>query len=139
MCRTKTRLGTRSNGARRLVEEREPDSTFPETLRRVAMIDEGFAEDEAGARVWSGWDIRPGSQDCGAVSGTSIGGHSSSAVSLQWSANPAMAAGATGDEIANVLVAITPVAGLSRLAATAPGLAIALGYDVAAALEERTR
>jgi len=48
---------------------------FRETLRRLAMIDEGFVQDEAG------------------------------------------------------LV-------LGRIAAAAPGLAIALGYDVAAALEE---
>jgi len=35
-----------------------------------------------------------------------------------------------------VLAAIAPVAGLSRVVAAAPEVAIALGYDVAAALEE---
>ena len=60
----------------------------------------------------------------------------SSAVCLQWSATRALAAGATEDEIADVLVAIAPVAGLGRIAAAVPDLAIALGYDVAAALEE---
>jgi len=59
-----------------------------------------------------------------------------SAVCLQWSATRALAAGATEDEIADVLVAIAPVAGLGRIAAAVPDLAIALGYDVAAALEE---
>ena len=43
--------------------------------------------------------------------------------------------GAAGDEIADFLLAIAPVAGLGRIAA-APNMAIALGYDVAAALEE---
>ena len=62
-----------------------------------------------------------------------------SAVCLQWSATRAMAAGATEDEIADVLVAIAPVAGLGRIAAAAPDLATALGYDVAAALEELDR
>jgi LuxR family maltose regulon positive regulatory protein len=57
------------------------------------------------------------------------------AICLQWSATRALAAGATEDEIADVLVAIAPVAGLGRIAAAAPDLAIALGYDVAAALE----
>jgi hypothetical protein len=47
-----------------------------------------------------------------------------------------MAAGATEDEIADVLLAIAPVTGLGRIAAAAPDVAIALGYDVAAALEE---
>jgi len=35
-----------------------------------------------------------------------------------------------------VLLALAPVTGLDRVAAAAPHLAIALGYDVAAALEE---
>ena len=47
-----------------------------------------------------------------------------------------MAAGASEDEIADVLLAITPVAGLGRIVAAAPDVATALGYDVAAALEE---
>ena len=48
----------------------------------------------------------------------------------------AMAAGATDYEIADVLLVIAPVAGLGRIAAAAPDVAIALGCDVAAALEE---
>jgi hypothetical protein len=63
---------------------------YQETLRRLALIDEGFVE-----------------------------GH-----------------GATEDEIADVLVAIAPVTGLSRVVSAAPDVAVALGYDIAAALEE---
>ena len=55
---------------------------------------------------------------------------------LQWSAARALAAGATEDEIADVLLAIAPVAGLGRVVCAAPDVAIALGYDMAAALEE---
>ena len=47
-----------------------------------------------------------------------------------------MAAGASEDEIADVLLAIAPVAGLGRIVFAAPDVATALGYDVAAALEE---
>jgi 4-carboxymuconolactone decarboxylase len=47
-----------------------------------------------------------------------------------------MAAGASEDEITGVLVAIAPVYGLSRVVCAAPEVATALGYDVAAALEE---
>jgi alkylhydroperoxidase/carboxymuconolactone decarboxylase family protein YurZ len=60
----------------------------------------------------------------------------SSAVSLEWSATRATAAGATDDEIAEVLLAIAPVTGLGRVASAAPDVATALGYDVAAALED---
>jgi alkylhydroperoxidase/carboxymuconolactone decarboxylase family protein YurZ len=52
------------------------------------------------------------------------------------SAGRALAAGASEDEIADVLLAIAPVTGLSRVVAAGPEVATALGYDVAAALEE---
>jgi alkylhydroperoxidase/carboxymuconolactone decarboxylase family protein YurZ len=60
----------------------------------------------------------------------------SPAVCLEWSACRALAAGATEDEIADVLLAIAPVAGLGRVVCAAPDVATALGYDIAAALEE---
>ena len=60
----------------------------------------------------------------------------SPAVCLEGSAGRALAAGATEDEIADVLLAIAPVAGLGRVAAAATHRATALGYDIAAALEE---
>ena len=60
----------------------------------------------------------------------------SSAVCAQWSASRALAAGATRDEITDVLLAIVPVAGLGRVISAAPELAIALDYDVESALEE---
>ncbi len=40
------------------------------------------------------------------------------------------------DEVADVLLAIAPVAGLGRVVSAAPNVATALGYDVVAALEE---
>ena len=60
----------------------------------------------------------------------------SPAVCLEWSAGRALAAGASEDEIADVLLAIAPIAGLGRVVAAAPEVPIALGYDIAAALEE---
>ena len=61
---------------------------------------------------------------------------SAAAVCLQWSTARALAAGATQDEVADVLLAIAPVAGLGRIVCAAPDMATALGYDIAAALEE---
>jgi 4-carboxymuconolactone decarboxylase len=55
---------------------------------------------------------------------------------LQWSTTRALAAGATDDEIADVLLVIAPVAGLGRIVSAATEVAGALGYDVAAALED---
>jgi len=110
--------------------------SFQEILRRLAMIDEGFVEGEAGLGLGlaatTALDPRTVALLRVAVSVT-LG---SSAACLEWSTTRALAAGASEDEIAAVLLAIAPVAGLGRIAAAAPDVAIALGYDIAAALEE---
>jgi 4-carboxymuconolactone decarboxylase len=49
----------------------------------------------------------------------------------------ALAAGATSDEIVASLAAVTPVTGAARVVQCAPKVALALGYDVDAALERR--
>ena len=109
---------------------------FQETLRKLAMIDEGFVEDEAGLTLGS---AATSALDPKIASLLQVGASvtiGSSPVCLQWSVSRAIAAGATDDEIADVLLAIAPVTGLGRIAAAAPDVAIALGYDVSAALEE---
>ena len=108
---------------------------FHETLRRLAMIDEGFVQSEAGLGLdpagTSALDPRTAALlQLGAS--VAIG---SSAICLQWSAGRALAAGATEDEIADVLLVIAPVAGLGRVVCAAPDVATALGYDIAASLE----
>jgi alkylhydroperoxidase/carboxymuconolactone decarboxylase family protein YurZ len=114
----------------------EQTARFQQTLRRLTMIDEGFVQDEAGLGLGlagtSTLDPKTAALLQVAVSVT-LG---SPAVCLEWSAGRALAAGASEDEIADVLLAIAPVAGLSRVVCAAPNLAIALGYDITAALEE---
>ena len=55
--------------------------------------------------------------------------------SFQHATALALAAGATSDEIVACLEAVTPVTGAARVVQCAPNLALALGYDVDAALE----
>ena len=109
---------------------------FHDTLRRLAIIDEGFVEDQAGLVLGrdgtSALDPKTAALLQVGVS-VALG---SSAVCLEWSAGRALAAGASEDEIADVLLAIAPVAGLGRVVCAAPDVATALGYDIAAALEE---
>jgi alkylhydroperoxidase/carboxymuconolactone decarboxylase family protein YurZ len=109
---------------------------FQETLRRLAMIDEAFVEDEAGLGLdpaaKSALEPKTAALLQVGVS-VAIG---APAVCLEWSTGRALAAGASEDEIAGVLLAIAPVAGLGRIVAAAPEVATALGYDIAAALEE---
>jgi alkylhydroperoxidase/carboxymuconolactone decarboxylase family protein YurZ len=109
---------------------------FREALRRLAMIDEGFVQDEAGLGLGlagvSALDPKTSTLLRVAAS-VAIG---APAVCLEWSTGLALAAGASEDEIADVLLAIAPVTGLGRVVAAAPDVATALGYDVAAALEQ---
>ena len=109
---------------------------FQETLRRLAMIDEGFVENEAqlGMGPVTASVLEPKTVALLQIGASVAIG--SPAVCLEWSTGRALAAGATEDEIAGVLLAIAPVTGLSRIVAAAPEIATALGYDVAAALEE---
>lgn len=44
-------------------------------------------------------------------------------------ADEALAAGATVDEVVDVLVGVLPIVGTARVVAAAPGLALALGHD----------
>jgi 4-carboxymuconolactone decarboxylase len=55
--------------------------------------------------------------------------------SFQHAVTVALAAGATSDEIVASLEAVTPVTGAARVVQCAPKVALALGYDVDAALE----
>jgi alkylhydroperoxidase/carboxymuconolactone decarboxylase family protein YurZ len=109
---------------------------FQETLRRLAIIDEAFVQDEAGLGLGPSATsvLDPKTRALLQVgAAVAIG---SPATCLEWSATLALAAGASEDEIADVLLAIAAVAGLGRVVAAAPEVATALGYDIAAALEE---
>ena len=108
---------------------------FQETLRRLAMIDEGFVEDEAGLGLSQ---ASSSTLDPKTVALLRVGASvaiGSPAVCLEWTVGRAMVAGASEDEIADVLLAVVCVAGLGRVASAAPDLASALGYDLWAALE----
>lgn len=55
---------------------------------------------------------------------------------FQREVNNALAAGATVDDVISVLRSVTSVVGSAHAMAAAPRLALALGYDVEAELEE---
>ena len=109
---------------------------FEEILRRLAVIDEGFVEAGAGLGLGPAGTSALETRTVALLRLAASVAIGSSAVSLEWCATRAITAGATDDEIAEVLLAIAPVAGLSRVASAAPDVAIALGYDIVSALEE---
>ena len=106
---------------------------YQETLRRLAIFDERFVEAGFGLDLAqrSSLDAKTTALLQVAVSMAT----ESSAVCLQWSTARALAAGATKDEITDVLLAIVPVAGLGRIVSAVPGVASGLEYDIEAALE----
>ena len=107
-----------------------------EFLRKLAMIHEGLVQDKA--RL--GLDLsRVSALDPKTAALIVVGvvvAIGASAACLHWSASRALAAGATQDEITDVLLAIAPVAGLGCVVSAAPDIAVGLGYDVEAALFE---
>jgi 4-carboxymuconolactone decarboxylase len=111
-------------------------ASFRDTLRKLAMVDEGFVEDEArlGLDPVSASALDPRTAALLRVGVlVAIG---SSGVCLEWAVGRALAAGASEDEITDVLLVIAPLAGLGRVVCAAPDLATALGYDIAAALDD---
>ena len=99
------------------------------------MIDEGFVEGGAGL----GLGLCTPALDPKTAALLRVGvsvAIGSPGVCLEWSVGRALAAGASEDEIADVLLAIAPVVGLGRVVAAAPDVATALGYDITAALED---
>jgi len=111
---------------------------YQEILRRLAIIDDGFVEGKAGLGLGLGM---AGAQvmdpkTAALVRVGAMAAIGSPAVCLEWSTSRALAAGATEDEITDVLLAIAPVAGLGRVVTAVPGMAHAFGYDIDAALED---
>jgi alkylhydroperoxidase/carboxymuconolactone decarboxylase family protein YurZ len=110
--------------------------TFQEILRRLVIVDEGFAGDQAGLGLGlpAAWILDAKTTELVRVGALAAIG--SPEVCLEWSASRALAAGATEEEITGVLLAIAPVIGLGRVVGAAPGVADGLGYDVEAALDD---
>ena len=52
-----------------------------------------------------------------------------------WTVDVARRHGASDDEIVGCLIAVLPAVGVANVVSAAPKLALALGYDVTAALE----
>ena len=109
---------------------------FQETLRRLAMIDEAFVSDRARLGLGPDGTLALDAKTAALLQLAVSVAVGSPGVCLEWSTARALAAGATDDEIADVLLVIAPVAGLGRVVCAAPDVATALGYDVAAALDD---
>ena len=109
---------------------------YQEILRRLAIIDDDFVEDPAGLGLGLAGARVLDPKTAALVRVGALAAIGAPAICLEWSTTRALAAGATEDEITDVLLAIAPVAGLGRVITAVPGVADAFGYDIEAALED---
>ncbi len=109
---------------------------YREILRRLAIVDEGFAGDHAGLVLDPPGALVLDARTASLVRVGVLAAIGAPEVCLEWSSSRALAAGATEEEITGVLLAIAPVIGLGRITGAAPGVAGAFGYDIEAALED---
>jgi alkylhydroperoxidase/carboxymuconolactone decarboxylase family protein YurZ len=109
---------------------------YQQILRRLAIIDDDFVEDPAGLGLGLAGAKVLDPKTATLVQVAALAAIGSPATCLEWGASRALAAGATEDEITDVLLAIAPVAGLGRVVTAVPGVADAFGYDIEAALED---
>ena|SRR5438876_1410089 len=103
---------------------------FQETLRRLAMIDEGFAENGAGLGLDPATTSAPDPKTTALLQLAVSAATGPSPVCLEWSAGRALAAGTTEDEIADVLLTTAPGAGLRSRACRRSDLA-AIWWQIA--------
>ena len=109
---------------------------YKETLRRLALNDERFVESVLGMGHDTVEASRLDQKTHALVRlGASVAIDAAPS-SYQSNVEVALAAGANIDEIVGTLIAVAPTVGLARVVSAAPELALALGYDVEAALEE---
>jgi 4-carboxymuconolactone decarboxylase len=100
-----------------------------ELLRRLALNDEAVTAATLGTvlrdRAVSGLDARTHAL----VRVAALIAAESAQASHSWAVDAALAAGASDDDIVDVLAAVAPIIGLARLSTAVPQLALALDAD----------
>ena len=113
----------------------EDMATYKDTLRSLALNDEGFLEEVLGMGHDTVEASRLDKKTHALVRLGAAFAIDAAPSSYQSTIDMALAAGANVDEIVGTLIAVAPTVGVARVVSAAPELALALGYDVEAALE----
>ena len=113
----------------------EDMATYKDTLRSLALNDESFLEEVLGMGHDTVEASRLDKKTHALVRLGAAFAIDAAPSSYQSTIDMALAAGANVDEIVGTLIAVAPTVGVARVVSAAPELALALGYDVEAALE----
>ena len=113
----------------------EPVDEYKLTLRRLAMRDDRYidtllSEDRANATLAG---IDPRSHALARIA--ALIALDAAPPSYMSAVEAGLEAGASYEEIVGTLIAVMPIVGVARIVSAAPNLGLALGYDVAEALE----
>jgi alkylhydroperoxidase/carboxymuconolactone decarboxylase family protein YurZ len=107
------------------------DVDYTDLLRRLSLHDERVAADALGGNAPPpGLDPRLDPRTLALVRLAALAAVGGAVPSYGALTDAAVDAGATVDEIVDVLLAVIPVVGLPRVVAAAPNLALALGHDI---------
>jgi 4-carboxymuconolactone decarboxylase len=115
--------------------EWRPVEEYKRTLRRLAVRDDRYigallSEERANATL-AGIDLRSHAL----VRIAALIAVDAAPPSYMSAVEAGLEAGASYDEMVGTLIAVMPIVGVARVVSAAPNLALALGYDVAEALE----
>ena len=114
----------------------EVDDTPERVLRRLTIRDDSFIRGVLAAAEDPGTAEPLDAKTCAIARIASLIALDATSATYLTPVDEAREAGATHAEIVGCLVGLMPVVGVPRVVSAAPKLALALGYDVAAALEE---
>jgi len=112
------------------------DDTAERVLRRLTIRDDSFIRGVLAAAEDPGTAEPLDAKTCAIARIASLIALDATSATYLTPVDAAREAGATDAEIVGCLVGLMPVVGVPRVVSAAPKLALALGYDVAAALEE---
>lgn len=108
---------------------------YKRTLRRLSLRDDryvcGLLQAEDASATIAGLDDRSHAL----IRIAALVAQDAAPPAYMSSVEAARRAGASHDEIVGVLIALLPVVGVARVVSAAPNLGLAMGYDVAEALE----
>jgi 4-carboxymuconolactone decarboxylase len=103
---------------------------YETVLTRLAMNDEAYVESLLDYHVADAATSTLDGRTCALVRLGALLALDAASASYSSQVAMALAAGATADEIVEVLLAVAPSIGVARVVSAAPELALALGFDV---------